>query len=55
MPAGVIDQDPAHNIRRDAEKMGAVLPLDVFLIDELQVSFMNKRGRLQRMVGALAA
>jgi hypothetical protein len=45
-PAGVIDQDPAHHPRRDAEKVGSILPIDLPLIDEPDEDLMNKGRRL---------
>ena len=54
MPTGVIDQDPAHDLRRDAKEMASILPIDLALVDEPDVHLMNKRRRLQGVVGALA-
>jgi hypothetical protein len=44
---GVIDQDPAHDLCRDAKKVGSILPVDLALIDQPQVDLVNERRRLQ--------
>jgi len=36
------------------EEVGAILPMHVLLIHQLQIGFMDQRGRLQRMSGPLA-
>ena len=51
---GVIDQDPAHDLRRDTKEVRSILPIDLPLIDEPQVHLMNERRRLQGVVGPLA-
>ena len=51
--ASIIEQNPAHYLRRDAEEMGAILPLDLSLIDQTQVRFVDQRGRLQGMIRVL--
>jgi hypothetical protein len=45
----VIDEDPAHDIRRDAEEVRAALARQVPLIDQPQVCLVDKRRRLQRV------
>ena len=52
---GVIDQDPAHDLRRDAKEVRPILPIDLSLIDEPQVDLIYQRRRLQGVVGPLAA
>ena len=47
MTAGVIDQNPAHDLRRHAEEMRPILPIDLALVDDAQIHLMNQRGRLQ--------
>ncbi len=54
MTAGVVDQDLAHQLRRDGKEMGAVLPLRQILRDHAHVSFMNQSCALQRVFGAFA-
>ena len=51
----VIDQDPAHHPRGDAEKVGAVLPVRRRLADEAKINFVHQRRRLERMIGPLVA
>ena len=45
--AGVIHQNAADHLRGDAEEMGAVLPPDVVLADQLQIGLVNQGGALQ--------
>ena len=54
MTTGVIDEDPAHDLRRDAKEMPSILPIDLALAHEADVRLMNERRRLQGVVGALA-
>jgi hypothetical protein len=51
----VIDQDPAHDHRRDTKEVRSILPVDLPLIDDPQVHLVNERRRLQGVVGPLAA
>jgi len=50
---GVIDQDPAHDLRGDAKEMRAILPIALALIDEPDVRLVNEGRRLQGVVGPL--
>jgi hypothetical protein len=51
--ARVLDQDPAHHARRDAEEMRAILPVHI-RVDEPQIGFMDQRRGLERMSLGLA-
>ena len=51
---GVLDQHAAHHPRRHAEQVGTVLPVDL-LAGETQQRLVDQRGRLQGVIGALAA
>src|SRR5262245_5018139 len=51
---GVADQDLAHQPRRGAEEMSAVLPIYVALVYQPQKCLVNQSRRLERMAGALA-
>ena len=53
MTTGVIDQDAAHDLRRDTKEMRSILPVDLALVDEPEVHLMNKGRRLQGVVGPL--
>ena len=53
--AGVIHEDTANHLRRDAIEVGTVAPVDVPLIDQAQERFMDQRRALQRVIGALPA
>ncbi len=48
--ARMIDQQAAHYLSSNSEKVCAVLPVDPRLIDESQVRLMNQRCRLQRVI-----
>jgi hypothetical protein len=50
---GVIDENSAHHLRRDAKEMRAALPIDVPLVDKPQVYLVNQGRWLQGVVGAL--
>ena len=50
----VVDENPAHRLRRDPEEVRAVLPPDVALLDELHKRLVDQRRRLERVVLALA-
>ena len=49
--ACVINQDAAHHLRGDGEELSPVLPAGAPLVHQLQVRFVQKRRRLQRVVG----
>ena len=51
----VIDEDAAHHLRRDSEKVRAILPDDALLPDEPQICLVDKRGWLKRVVFPFAA
>ena len=50
----VIDEYPPHQARSHAKEVGPVAPVDLPLIDQSEVGFVNERGWLQRMAGFLA-
>ena len=54
MAPGVIDQDPAHDLRRHAEKVRPILPIDLPLVDEPEVHLVDQGRGLQGVVGPLA-
>ncbi len=47
--ARVLDQNLAHEIGGHAEEMSPVLPIDLGLVDEPHIGFVDQRGRLQGM------
>jgi hypothetical protein len=49
LPAGEIDQDPAHQLGADREKVIAVLPVDPVGIHKPQERLVNEGGGLQRV------
>jgi hypothetical protein len=53
--ARVVDKDSSHQLRRNPEKMGAILPPGVCLFDQLYIWLINKRRRLKRVFGALTS
>ena len=54
-PAGLVNQYAPHGLRGDGEEVRAVLPTHAALVNESHVSFVDERGGLQSVVGALAA
>ena len=50
----VIDEDAAHHLRGDGEEVAAILPVDVALIEQLQVGLVDDGGGLQPVVPPLA-
>ena len=50
----VIDEYPPHQARSHAKEMGPVAPVDMPLIDQSEVGFVDEGGWLQRMAGYLA-
>src|SRR5262245_17364 len=52
---GVVHEDPSHRLRRDAKKVGAVLPVDAIEPEQLHVRLVHETGRVQRMVPPLPA
>src|SRR5262249_19016506 len=53
-PTRVVEQDAPHDLRGNGKKMGAVLPVDAPLIDQLQIGFVDEDGRLNGAVAPLA-
>ena len=51
----MIDEYAAHQLSSNAEKLRAVLPLGVPLIDQLQIGFINQRRRLQSVARPFAS
>jgi hypothetical protein len=51
--ARVIDQNPSHDLRSDAEEMCPVLPIDVTLVDDAQIYLVHERSRLQGVADSL--
>src|SRR5437667_6921300 len=54
MGAGMVHKDAAHQLRGDAVELRTVLPLRVLLIDQLEVSLVDQRRRLQRVALTLS-
>jgi len=48
-PAGLLEQDVSHDLRRHREEMGAVLPVHVLHIDQREEGFVHQGGSLQRL------
>src|SRR6185312_11637970 len=51
--AGVVGQNLAHDVRGDAEKVGAALEVRLAGINQAKVSFVDQRGGLQGVADAL--
>ena len=54
MPARALYQNASHQLGRDSEEMGAILPLHALVIHQAHVSFIDQSCRLQTVTGALA-
>jgi hypothetical protein len=55
MPARVVDQNASHYLGRYREEVRAIGPLNVSLIHEADVRFVDQRSGLQCVAFALAA
>ena len=51
----VVDQNLPHHAGRDSEEMNLIGELSLLPVEELEIGFMNERGRLKRVIGTLAA
>jgi len=49
----VVDQDPAHGLRRHGEEVCTVLPLHARLVDESDPGLVHQCRTLQRVIAAL--
>ena len=47
----MIHEDAAHELRRDAEELRAMLPRRSPLIHQPEIEFMNERRRRERVIG----
>ena len=54
MATGVLHQDAAHDLGRDREEVGAVLPLHAFVVHQTHVRLVDQSGGLEAVAGALA-
>ena len=54
MGSGIVDEDATHDLRGDAEEVGAILPGGGALVDQPQIGFVDKAGRLQRVIRAFS-
>jgi hypothetical protein len=52
---GMVQQHLAHHARRRREEMGAVPPLHLMELRQLQIGLVDQRGGVERVVGPLAA
>src|ERR1017187_4464999 len=53
MAPRVVNQNAPHQLARNREKMGAILPLHALVIHQSHVGFVDQGGGLQAMTGAL--
>src|SRR6266513_1188313 len=54
MAARMVDQDPPHDLRSDAQKMCPASPVDGALLYQLEISLMDQSSCLQGMVRAFS-
>jgi hypothetical protein len=47
----VIDKDAAHHPGSNAEEVGAIAPMNLALVNQPNVGFMDERRRLERVAG----
>jgi hypothetical protein len=52
--ARVVDENPAHRLRRNPKEVTPVLPLDTTLIDELEIGLVHEGGRRNGVIRALS-
>ena len=52
--ARVIDEDPPHHHGSQRHELRAIRPVDPTLIDQAHECFMDERGGLEGVIGALA-
>src|SRR5438132_2148114 len=50
----IVDKNLPHELRSNAEEVSAILPVDILLTDQTQVSLIDQRGRLQRVAHSLS-
>src|ERR1022692_449658 len=50
----MINQNAPHQLGRNREKMGAILPLHVLVIHQPHIGFVDQSGGLQAMTGAFS-
>jgi hypothetical protein len=52
---GVIHENPAHGLRRNAEQLGTIPPVHLPLPHQPEISLVHERGSLERVIAPLAA
>jgi hypothetical protein len=50
----MIDEDPAHQLRRNTEELRTVLPRRASLIDQAHVQLVHEGSRRERVVGTFS-
>jgi hypothetical protein len=51
----IVHEDPTHELRGDAQEVGAILDRKSFLPREAQIDFVDQSGSLKRVIGPLLA
>jgi hypothetical protein len=51
----VINQDVAHQLCGESEELSAILPVQITLIDEAEIGFVDDSRSLQGVIRALSA
>ena len=49
----VVNQNPSHELRRNGEEVGAVLPAHALVVHQPQVSFVDQGSGLQTVAGSV--
>jgi hypothetical protein len=55
MAAGVIDQDPAHDLGGHTKKMRSIPPVDLTLVEDAEVHLMDEGCCLQGVIGTFVS
>jgi hypothetical protein len=51
----MIHQDAPHQLRRHRKEMASVFPVDIVVSRKAQISLVDNRRTLQRVIGTLAS
>src|SRR5688500_5007834 len=54
MAPSIVDEDPAHHLRGDREKVRAIVPLNISLVDQTNECFVDKSRSLESVTSTLA-
>jgi hypothetical protein len=55
LPAGIVNENSAHQLRGDGKKMGPVFPIGISLRNEFYIGFIHQRCCLQGVISTFVA